>query len=305
MTVAAGALDPVTLRFFMAVAEEGSISGAAWRENIATSAVSKRITDLEAHLGTALLIRRRRGVELTSAGHALLPHCRDVLNRLGRIEDELRHFREGTRGLIRLSCNETAAVGHLADDVSDFLRTYPEAKIDVQVDTSPLVVRRVTENAADFGIFSSGVPTGDLAVVDYRKDRLAAVLPSDHPAASRNSVGFRKLLDLDFIGSEADGSIERLTVHAAAEAGRSLRTRIRVNSFDAACRFVAAGLGTTIVTTTIAAEVSRALPVRVVPIEDDWAVRDLRLCYRRNVERSAVSDLFLETLSRPVSRSSA
>ncbi len=68
--------DPVTLRLFVAVCEEGNIARAAEREAIVASAVSKRIAAVEAQIGAPLLVRRRRGIEPTAAGLAL-PHHGD------------------------------------------------------------------------------------------------------------------------------------------------------------------------------------------------------------------------------------
>lgn len=299
MTSAVAHIDLLTLKLFVTVADEGSIAKAAWRENITTSAISKRISDLENHFGSTLLIRHHQGVAPTAAGNALLPHCRALLSRLGQIEDELRDYRQGVRGLIRLAANETAALGYLPQDITSFVRNYPEAKVDLQVETSPVVVRKVTENAADIGLFTGSVPTGDLQVIPYRMDRLVAMVPADHPLASRSAIAFRELLDLNFIGSEADGAIEMVTLRAASDAGRSLRTRIRVNSFDAACRFVAGGLGTTIVTTALAQTATAVLPITALQIEDAWAVRELFICLRQRDQLPQISNFFLEHISRP------
>ena len=82
-------IDLTSLQLFVAVGETGSIGKAAEREFIAASAVSKRLAELESALGTALLYRHARGVDLTPAGQALLHHARSVLARrphdLGRV----------------------------------------------------------------------------------------------------------------------------------------------------------------------------------------------------------------------------
>ena len=72
-------LDPVSLKHFVAVCEEGNIARAAARESLVASALSKRVSALEAEVGVPLLTRRRRGVEPTAAGQALLVRAREVL----------------------------------------------------------------------------------------------------------------------------------------------------------------------------------------------------------------------------------
>src|SRR5436190_23182084 len=81
-------IDLTSLQLFVAVCELGSIGKAAEREYIAASAVSKRLSDLEATLETPLLYRHTRGVDLTPAGESLLHHARSVLFRLDKMQGE-------------------------------------------------------------------------------------------------------------------------------------------------------------------------------------------------------------------------
>ena len=92
-------IDLTSLQLFVAVCELGSIGKAAEREFIAPSAVSKRLSDLEATLGTALLYRHTRGVGLTPAGESLLHHARSVLFSLEKMQGELSEYADGVRGM--------------------------------------------------------------------------------------------------------------------------------------------------------------------------------------------------------------
>ena len=82
-------IDLTSLQLFVAVCELGSIGKAAEREFIAASALSKRLSDLEAVLETTLLMRHSRGVDLTPAGESLLHHARSVLFSLVQMQAEL------------------------------------------------------------------------------------------------------------------------------------------------------------------------------------------------------------------------
>ena len=300
MSNQAAHLDLLTMKLFVAVVDEGSIARAAWRENIAASAVSKRISEMEAHFGTQLLIRRRQGVEPTPAGGALLPHCRDVLSRLVQVEREMCDFGRGVRGQIRISANESATVGYLPADIAAFLAEYPAVQVNFQVDTSPVVVRKVIENGADIGVFAGNSETGDLAVRHYRDDNLVAVLPCGHALAEREWLLFHEMLDGNFVGSEANGAIETLLQRAASVAGRRLATRIRVGSFDAACRFVEAGLGAAIVPEAVARPLAQALDITFVALKDDWARRELKVCMRERTALPPATVLFVDALTAAV-----
>lgn len=296
-------LDLLTIRLFVAAVEERSIAKAAWRENITTSAVSRRLSDLEAVLGTPLLLRQRQGVEPTPAGHALLLHCRAVLGRIDHLSADMADYGEGVRGLVRLAANESAAIGYLPADIARFLNGSPAVKIDIQVQTSPAVIRMVLENACDIGIFTGDEPTADLRVLPYRDDQLVVVVPARHALATgpgragEAGIGFAALLDHALIGSEAAGAIEALAQQAAARLGRRLDTRIRVSSFDAAARLVESGLGVTIMTRAVAEPLARALDIVMVQLQEPWAQRELKICLRKGTEQIPIIRRFLDTLA--------
>ena len=297
MNGGASRIDLLTLRLFVAAVDEQSIAKAAWRENITTSAVSRRISDLEAVLRTSLLVRHRQGVEPTEAGRTLLSHARAILSRINQLYADIDDFGAGVRGLVRVSANESAAIGYLPEDIATFLASFPAVKIDMQIDTSPVVVRKVMENAVDIGVFTGPEPTGELVLLPYRRDRLVLVLPERHPlVGTTGAIPFEAVLDDHLIGSEAIGAIETLTLKAASELGRTPRTRIRVSSFDAACRLVQSGLGLAIMGEAVAMPLARSLDIAVMPLADPWACRQLNLCVRPGGIRPAAVDHFLDSL---------
>ena len=149
-------IDLTSLQLFVAVCELGSIGRAAEREFIAASAVSKRLSDLEATVDTALLYRHSRGVTLTPAGESLLHHARNVLYGLERMQGELSEYAEGVRGHVRMHANMSAIVQFLPEDLGAFAREHSQIKIDLQEHLSPDVLSAVAEGTADIGICTLG-----------------------------------------------------------------------------------------------------------------------------------------------------
>ena len=115
-------IDLTSLQLFVAVCELGSIGRAAEREFIAASAVSKRLSDLETAVDTALLYRHSRGVTLTPAGESLLHHARTVLFGLERMQGELSEYADGVRGHVRMHANISAIFQFLPEDLGAFAR---------------------------------------------------------------------------------------------------------------------------------------------------------------------------------------
>src|SRR6478735_5728250 len=183
-------IDLTSLQLFVAVCELGSIGRAAEREFIAASAVSKRLSDLEATLQTPLLYRHTRGVNLTPAGESLLHHARSVLFSLEKMQAELSEYADGVRGHVRIHASISAVVQFLPEDLGRFIQAHPEVKIDLEEHLSTEVVRAVQEGAADLGVCNTGVLAEghELQVRPYRQDQLVLIVPSRHALAKRKSV---------------------------------------------------------------------------------------------------------------------
>ena len=194
-------LDLTSLQLFVAVCERGSIGKAAEQEFMATSAVSKRLSDLESAVGTTLLYRHARGASPTPAGQSLLHHARSVLFSLDKMQGELSEYADGVRGHVRMHANISAIVQFLPEDLGSFTRLHDQVKIDLEEHLSSEVVRAVQEGAADLGICHTGVrgPLPDLQTRPYRQDHLVLIVPEAHPLAGEKQLAFADSLDWDHV----------------------------------------------------------------------------------------------------------
>jgi DNA-binding transcriptional LysR family regulator len=292
-------IDLLTLQLFVAIVEEQSIAKAAEKKHIAVSAVSRRISDMEEMLQVELLYRRSKGIEPTSAGYALLEHARIVLGNLAHLETDLVGYRQGTRGHIRLFVNKSAILESLAQELGEFLVLHPMVRVDLDESISPEIIRAVTENRADLGIFGGNILAPDLETFPYRQDRLVAIMPGDHPLAAKPMVRFADLVDQEFISLEKGSSIDTLCVKAAAELGRQLKLRIRVSGFDALFRLVEARMGVGVVPQEITNGRFQPAGLAAVPIDEPWAHRMLVLAVRDRVSLPPATRLLVDYLLKP------
>ena len=274
-------LDLTTLQLFVAVCERGSIGKAAETEFMAPSAVSKRLSDLEATVGTALLMRHARGVTPTPAGQSLLHHARSVLFSLDKMQGELSEYADGVRGHVRVHANISATVQFLPEDLGGFIRAHDAIKIDLEEHLSTEVLRAVQEGAADLGICHvGGEQAQGLQTMPYRQDRLVLIVPARHPLARHAEMSAADSHDWDHVGLHANSSSDR-AMHAAAPAtGRNIRVRIRVTGLDAMCRMIHNGLGVGMMPRR-AFELMRGVgDLQVIELTDEWATRRIDLVAR-------------------------
>ncbi|MFI0473855.1 LysR family transcriptional regulator [Halomonas sp. HMF6819] len=273
--------DFTTLKLFISVAEEGRLTAAAAREHMALAAVSKRISDLETLVGTTLLYRKPRGVELTPAGQAFLHHARRILDDIERLEAELCEYGDGVKGHVRMHSNTSAIIAFLPQDLSTFSQRYPDIKIDLQERVSSEIIAAVRDGLTDIGVFAGHVEAPDLECLAYHQDRLMLVMPARHPLANRPSVNFADALDFDFIGLQQDASLQMLLSEHSQRAGGALRMRIQVRSFDAICRMIHHGMGVGILPERTLYRDLNDLELVSLPLEERWARRELVIGMRR------------------------
>jgi DNA-binding transcriptional LysR family regulator len=273
-------VDLTDLRLFRDVAEAGSITAGAARSHLALAAASTRIRGLELDLGAVLLVRSRSGVTLTAAGHALLGHARALLADAQRLVEDLRAYGSGLVGEVRLLSNTNAITEFLPEALATFLAANPGVSVDLEERLSDEIVGLVAEGAADMGIVAGTVDLGALRTFAFRTDRFVLVTAADHPLAAATSVPFADALGFDFVGLDRASALQRFLAEKAARAGRPLRLRVQVRSFDAVCRLAEAGVGVGVAPQTTARRAAAAMRLGVIPLADEWALRELRLCVR-------------------------
>jgi DNA-binding transcriptional LysR family regulator len=270
--------DLVSLRLFVAICEAQSLSRAAERLNIAVSAASRRLRLLEDEAGAALVIRRPHGVEPTAAGSAMLRYGRTVLQLREQLAAQMAEHRDGVRGRVRVFASSSALVQRLAGDLAHFSREHPEIKLDLEERPTVETVDAVQRHQADLGIIVRGAATEGLVTYPYASDRLALAVPDGHPLAARPSVRFEVLFDEDIVSLDGGTAVHRLVTDRAREAGRYLRLRVQVRSFEVMCQMIRHGLGVGILPEEALRPFASGLGLHLVVLDEPWAVRELEIC---------------------------
>ncbi len=297
--MAAMKLDPVSLRLFVAVMEEGTIAEAAAREHIAASAVSKRLSELEQQLATELFVRSNKGTEPTAAAFALLNLARGVLNDLDGIFAQMREYASGVRGHVRVFANISAITQFLPGELKSFMAQYPQVQIHLQERISSVIAKAVVDNAADIGILNAGNYGEQLTLLPYHDDELVVIAPQGHPLTRKKSVRMQQVLDFDVVGAHPGSVMNHLLTKAAAELGRPLRLRIQVSSYDALCLMVASGLGIGVMPRQSAQLFMPALRIQCITLAEPWAARKLVVAVRDLAALSPVARLLVQHISGP------
>jgi DNA-binding transcriptional LysR family regulator len=292
-------LDLTTLRLFVSVCGLGNIARASEHANIVGSAISKRLAQLEAQLGTALLVRKRHGVVPTPAGQALLEHARAMLDSAARIESDMQNFASGGHRQVRILASVSAMTESLADDVAAFLQkpAHRNIQVDMEERVSPEIVRGVREGMASVGVCWDAVELGSLQSRPYRLDHLCIVVPHGHPLAARKTIRFEQALDYEHVSLPVNSAVQVMLQRHAAQLGRTLRHRVIVTNFEAALRVVRAGLAISLVPREVAEPQAAAFGLRTIALAEPWARRRFIICYRDAQALSPAAQLLVEHLA--------
>ncbi|QBR02995.1 LysR family transcriptional regulator [Paraburkholderia pallida] len=292
-------IDPYSLELFISVVREGSIARAASRNHIAPSALSRRIADLESAVGLPLLIRSHGGVELTEAGRQAYARATALHDQLQSFAREVQSVSGQIAGIVRLYANASAIVGFLPERLKAFQADYPLVQIELTEQISDEVVRACMEDRADVGVSACGKTPAGLESWHFADDPLMVVLPPDHELVSMAAPTFHDVLRFPLVALQAGGSLDQVVKERADAMRVPLKLAVTVNSFDAQCRMVEAGLGIGIVPASAASAFAGSSGFVRKPLDEAWAMsRSLHVHALRKSSRLRAVQALIDALTR-------
>ena len=280
-------LDLESLRLFLIAHQEGSLTRAAEKAHLALPAVTKRIQDLEQLLGVALFDRHARGVTATPAGEELAGHVQYVMHRLNVATQSMKEFAAGRRGQVRIVSTQSAIIGGLADLVAKYSKTFRDVTVDLKEVNGWSIIPEIENGRADLG-FSISVfdaPVG-MSSVSFQDVKLVAMVPAGHPLARMRRTNFEEMLQFDHVTLGPQSALCAFLVQQAAERRQTFRYRA-VQSYDVMRSMIAANLGIGIMSELLAKPFAKRLGTVCIPIEEEWADRQIKIWYREDLMTSA------------------
>lgn len=278
------------LRYFVAVAEEGSLTVAAEKRLFtAQPSLSRQLKDLEQEVGAQLFVRGARGVELTGAGRAFLDHARLALSQAAEaISAARRAARPGKRSF---------SVGFLTGQEVDWLPQVTEVlrnelkNIDLKVtsDFSPDIADAVQRGDIHAG-FSRVEVRPDVTYHVVAREPIAVILPREHRLAAQSEIDPRELADEQFIGySDIPHVLRGVVERYLRGVGVKVAPTHYLDNFTTGISLVASTRGVTL----LPAYVLSSLPASVVSrkLKGETPTIDLALGYRKDNQSPVLKQL--------------
>jgi DNA-binding transcriptional LysR family regulator len=201
-------LDIGSLRYVAAIAEAGSLRRAAAQLNMSQPPLSRRLQRLEDELGVKLFERSVRGLRLTEAGSELAEHARDIIRRVEEASEDARLAANGGAGHLQIGYSDDYLHGTLPRLLAGFSDCYPRVKLEVSLDYSSALARRVAEGTLSLAFVMLPLPAGlaNLAVKPLGRLPVLAILPRDHRLATRTKITLEDLIDETLIVGSLDST---------------------------------------------------------------------------------------------------
>jgi LysR family hydrogen peroxide-inducible transcriptional activator len=235
------------LRYFVAVAEEGSFSRAAARVRVAQPSLSQQIRKLEAEVGQPLFDRLPRSVVLTEAGHCLIDYARKILSSIDDARRCVAELKAEIGGKLAVGAIPTIAPYVLPKLVRKFQEHYPAVTLEIVEDVTDGITRRIEAGELDVALASTCQPSPTLRRESLGNEPLLALVPEGHPLAKKIQVEMDDLKSQRFLLLHEMHCLSR-QVHHLLES-RHLQPEIALagSQLGTIANMVAAGIGVSIV----------------------------------------------------------
>ncbi|MGL4967429.1 MAG: LysR substrate-binding domain-containing protein [Inquilinus sp.] len=243
------------LRYFVAVAEEGSVTRAAERLGIQQPPLGLQIRALEDELGVQLFDRQPKRLSLNAAGVVFLERARQVLGVAEEAVEHVRRFDQGERGRLTVGFTSSASLHHLTPHLlRAFRQAYPLVRLEVDESETYGLILALEQRRIDAAFLHIGTEGfAGLASTVLAQEDMVVAIPSDHPLAPAPAVTLPMLSGQDLVvyrRPDGPGMFDGI-MRAFAAAGVIPRVTDVVHRLIAAINLVAAGRGLTLVPASI------------------------------------------------------
>lgn len=292
-------IDNITLyKTFVAVAQSGSISGAARSLYISQPAVSAEIAQLEDKLSTKLFFRTNRGVSLTPEGELLFDYIERGFAFLEAGEDKLREISGLSDGVLRVGASDMTLRFFLLDYIEKFHRDFPGVMLSITNAPTPQTLEALRSGLLDFGVVSDDGEFDsfgeEFTTVDVLEVNDVFVVTPDHPLAKKKEVSYAELTSYPLIMLERNTSTRR---YVDRMLGGEVRPAIELATSDLILEFARRGMGIASIVENFAKEDIRRGNLVPVDLAKPLFPRKFVLVYLSRLALSAAAKKIINSIT--------
>jgi LysR family hydrogen peroxide-inducible transcriptional activator len=278
------------LRYFLAIAQAGSFTGAAKASHVSQPSLSSQLAKLEDELGGPLFERSRKGARLTDRGERFRPRATEALRQLEQGRQELEDLSGLRGGKVSLGCLPTTGAFMLPPLLTAFRKAYPKVQVSLREDSSPGLRQALLDGEVDLAIVDEAGLGAGLESARLLQEPLLLALPARHRLAKSKRLSFAKLREEPWVLMKSGHGFRAIVDQIFARAQVVPNVVFESDEIATVQALVASGLGLSLVPRMVRRE-----GVAYVRVEGTEPTRSLALAWRSGGTLSAAAEAMRNT----------
>ncbi len=230
-------------RGFVAVARHLHYGRAADDINVSKPTLTLLVQQMESVVGTPLLNRSTRRVELTEMGREFLPLANSVVEDLNSAVAYMQDFVELKRGKVTVAALTSTTVNNIPPVIVSFRKRYPDIVIRIDNGAAEFIFDRVRSGVADFGLASAPNKYKGLSFCRIYDDEIMLLLPKHHPVSGKNKISWSEIIDEEIVVASSETGSRQLIDEMLAQNGMRIKAIIEPTDIHTVVAMVTAGAG--------------------------------------------------------------
>ncbi|MFY0802759.1 selenium metabolism-associated LysR family transcriptional regulator [Peribacillus frigoritolerans] len=284
-------MDP--LKVFVTVIEQKNFSRAGDILNLSQPGVSLHIRNLENELGTKLIYRSPKQVQITEPGKILYRHAKQMLNHYETAKREINEFNNVVSGTMKIGASFTIGEYYLPKVLAEFAAQYPMVDIQIIISNSNDVIQGIRSNKLDIGLIEGETYYKDIDVRPFMNDEMIVVVPPDHPLSQMDLIEGNMLQNQTWVLREQGSGTRTYSDKLLSSLELNIKKTFIFTSIQGVKEAVMAGLGIALLSRLTVQKELKSNELKTFHLKNEPLIRPFSIVKKLDFEASKAMELFL------------
>ncbi|MGG0410146.1 selenium metabolism-associated LysR family transcriptional regulator [Peribacillus simplex] len=284
-------MDP--LKVFVTVIEQKNFSRAGDILNLSQPGVSLHIRNLENELGTKLIYRSPKQVQITEPGKILYRHAKQMLNHYETAKREINEFNNVVSGTMKIGASFTIGEYYLPKVLAEFAAQYPMVDIQIIISNSNEVIQGIRSNKLDIGLIEGETDYKDIDVRPFMNDEMIVVVPPDHPLSQMDLIEGTLLQNQTWVLREQGSGTRTYSDKLLSSLELNIKKTFIFTSIQGVKEAVMAGLGIALLSRLTVQKELKSNELKTFHLKNEPIIRPFSIVKKLDFEASKAMELFL------------
>ncbi|MFS0597183.1 selenium metabolism-associated LysR family transcriptional regulator [Peribacillus frigoritolerans] len=284
-------MDP--LKVFVTVIEQQNFSRAGDILNLSQPGVSLHIRNLENELGTKLIYRSPKQVQITEPGKILYRHAKQMLNHYETAKREINEFNNVVSGTMKIGASFTIGEYYLPKVLAEFAAQYPMVDIQIIISNSNDVIQGIRSNKLDIGLIEGETDYKDIDVRPFMNDEMIVVVPPDHPLSQMDLIEGNMLQNQTWVLREQGSGTRTYSDKLLSSLDLNIKKTFIFTSIQGVKEAVMAGLGIALLSRLTVQKELKSNELKTFHLKNEPLIRPFSIVKKLDFEASKAMELFL------------